>query len=95
MTELRLVNMNSCTFITCQYSSDLELSRFHSTMAENRLPSNMSDMSNLETFLTFNGKSMSTWDRYTIREIKTKTRRFKEESWLDGQHSPSTTASSQ
>ena len=36
----------------------------------------------------------STWDRDTAPETKTKTRRFKEESRPDGEHSPSTATSS-
>jgi len=39
-------------------------------------------------------KAMSTWDRDTAPGTKTKTRRFKEESRPDGQHSPSTASSS-
>ena len=39
-------------------------------------------------------KATSTWDRDIAPEIKTNTRRFKEESWPDGQHSPSTATSS-
>ena len=35
-------------------------------------------------------KATSTWDRDTAPETKTKTRRFKEGSWPNGQHSPST-----
>ncbi len=36
-----------------------------------------------------NVENKSTWDRDTAPETKTKTRRFNEESWPDGQHSPS------
>ena len=36
----------------------------------------------------------SSWDRDTVPETKTKTRIFKEEARLDGQHSPSTATSS-
>ena len=39
-------------------------------------------------------KGKSAWDRDTATETKTKTGGFKEESRLDGQHSPSTTMSS-
>ena len=39
-------------------------------------------------------KATSTWDRDTASETKTKTRRFKEESRPDGQHSLSTATSS-
>ena len=35
-------------------------------------------------------KSTSTRDSDTAPEAKTKTRIFKEESWLDGQHLPNT-----
>jgi len=39
-------------------------------------------------------KATSTWDRDTAPKTNTKTRKLKEESWPDGQHSPSTTTSS-
>ena len=39
-------------------------------------------------------KATSTWDRDSASETKTKTRRCKEESRPDGQHSPSTATSS-
>ena len=38
-------------------------------------------------------KATSTWDTDTVPDTKTKTRRFKEESRSDGQHSPSTSNS--
>ena len=38
-------------------------------------------------------RSRSTWDRDKAPE-KTMTRRFKEQSWPDGQHSPNTATSS-
>ena len=38
-------------------------------------------------------KATSTWDRYIAPETKSKTRRFKEDSRPDGQHSSGTTAS--
>ena len=39
-------------------------------------------------------KVTSTWDSDTAPETKTKTRRFKEESWPDGQNSQSSSTSS-
>ena len=41
-----------------------------------------------------NLKAPSTWDRDIAPETKTKTRRFNEESWPDGQHSIRTAISS-
>ena len=46
------------------------------------------------TFRSRTLNATSTWDRDTAPETQTKTRRFKEESWPDGQHSSSTKTSS-
>ena len=58
-------------------------------MMENNTPIyvNNTQIENVESYIYLG-------QRYSIRDKNTKARRFKEESWLDGQHLPSITTSS-